>query len=514
MVEIFVILCAVIWFPILFYLLSQRGLSVLLVWLCIAPMATNLLHNPTKNPFFTAAPVEVDLDQPVGKEKTVDDYLYTAATYTLTDVLDPTRILFVLFLVVFLLDFVLHRRQAVPFDRTEFWMGLFSLVFIINVLLMSDRLLRSLRIAADTSIIPFAAYYVTRRLVTNAERQRRFIRTMGVLSLALIVSGLIERMLHQGFTYRVRGPFDERNYYFVVIATIFFMVLTDWLSRKDLGKKWPAALPQGLRSILLFCSPVMVFLTLTRGNILGFLMAMGVFALLGRHLTMAKRKLGILALVLLLSPVFVFSTVLLTPRELIEERLGQDTVSARLRAFEVAVFEGLKHPFIGIGHNNLLFVYGTIRKSERSLPSAHNVYLTLFAELGLFGLVAYMGLTVSILRQGWQLYRAGPQAVDRWWGIGIIAILAAYLIPPLANNLQLRPSLCHVYVFASLGAIVGLYSPHRPSPWLLPPPLARTAALPREKREKARTHGADGTGPRAGGAALTRWSSSEEESTL
>ena len=45
-------LCALIWFLVLFYYIERYRFSALLIWLFIGPVAANLVNNPGMNPFF------------------------------------------------------------------------------------------------------------------------------------------------------------------------------------------------------------------------------------------------------------------------------------------------------------------------------------------------------------------------------------------------------------------------------------------------------------------------------
>src|SRR5215813_11471275 len=44
-----------VWFPILYYNIHHRGFAVLLLWLFVAPVASNLINRPGANPLFQSA---------------------------------------------------------------------------------------------------------------------------------------------------------------------------------------------------------------------------------------------------------------------------------------------------------------------------------------------------------------------------------------------------------------------------------------------------------------------------
>ena len=80
--------------------------------------------------------------------------------------------------------------------------------------------------------------------------------------------------------------------------------------------------------------------------------------------------------------------------------------------------------------------------------TVHNSYLAIFSELGVIGLITYMAIAVSIIRTGLNLYRTGPRIRDRWQGVALIAVMAAYLTPALfANTIYILTPLHHLYTY-------------------------------------------------------------------
>jgi hypothetical protein len=51
----------------------------------------------------------------------------------------------------------------------------------------------------------------------------------------------------------------------------------------------------------------------------------------------------------------------------------------------------------------------------------------------------------------------GRNAQDRWRGIGIIAIMVAYLIPPAFDSTLYQPWVSHIYVYVYAGGMAGVY---------------------------------------------------------
>jgi O-antigen ligase len=164
------------------------------------------------------------------------------------------------------------------------------------------------------------------------------------------------------------------------------------------------------------------------------------------------------------------------------------TLFARLASWNILVEETLKHPIFGVGLNNsrdLLQQYHHISQytDVKSLTTAHNGFLAIFAELGLVGLIAYAAIIICMARLGLRLYRSGTSVQARWGGIAILAILVAYYTPALTETLLHAPELSHVYVFACVGAIAGCYAKTLPRPVLRTsvPTYAPRRAMPQEE---------------------------------
>ncbi len=58
MLTILLLICLVIWLPVLLYQIKERAFLVLVIWLFVAPVAVNLVSRPNTNPFFQTPAVE------------------------------------------------------------------------------------------------------------------------------------------------------------------------------------------------------------------------------------------------------------------------------------------------------------------------------------------------------------------------------------------------------------------------------------------------------------------------
>ena len=477
MVEALFLLCVLVWLPILFHQITNRGFQVLILWLLIAPVAINVIQRPNRNPFFRVSRSQEPLiveraqkDTPLGIRR--GGYFSNTVNFSWKDVIDPTRLLLFTFFVLTLLE-SRHSKSWVSLDKTEVWMGIFSLILMVNVFLFTRRYSYGIRVAVDAFMVPFLAYYTMRRFVVSEVQLRLFTKMLCFLGSYLIVLALAEKLARSGVSvnsfYRVKGPFDHRDLLYMVLVAVFMVVLSE-ICTGQFRLHDNSMFLRYVRWFVTALSPIIIFFTWTRGNWLGLLSGIWVFFFLGRRLLPFSRKVIFISLILLMAPVALLGLQAALTDDILENRVAKtSTFFARLAAWEILVDETLKQPILGIGLNNSRDVLQRRRMTSKyadvkSLTTPHNGFLAIFAELGFVGFIAYAAIVICMLRLGLRLYRSGTSVQARWGGIAIVALLVAYYVPTLTETVLQAPELSHVYVFACIGAIVGCYAKTLPRP--------------------------------------------------
>ncbi len=469
MLSILLILCVLVWLPILLYYLTDKGFTVLLVWLLIAPVALNYIDNPRGNPFFDPEP-QFDYGERLLFQKAREEarrggrviaYQVAPTTIRMRELLNPTRLLFLVFVLVLLLDRYYKKTPLEPLNKTEKLMLVFTLFLFFNVLLLSNRMANGLKVAMDAFFIPFVAYYVTRRFVNNDARLRQLSQVLIALGLMLIAIAVFERLTHSNLLYRLRGPFEHRNQFYVVLMVVFFMTLLYTL-RYHRGRNQPFTLHAACCWAILCLTPMVIIATWTRSNWLGFFAAIWAMLFFARRFMRCGSKLAVMGLVLLLIPLLVIGFRAAVPEEAFDSRIAnQSTIYARIGAWIVQFQAGIQNPVLGIGFNNVRELLATTRiyfMGVRSLISSHNCFLALFVELGIFGIFMYLAVMYSIIRAGARRFHRSPRREDKWLGICSVAILVGHLVPGLTSIILYIPTVSHVYVYACLGALAGVGS--------------------------------------------------------
>ncbi len=100
------------------------------------------------------------------------------------------------------------------------------------------------------------------------------------------------------------------------------------------------------------------------------------------------------------------------------------------------------------GYENAYSEYRLVNWPE-SLGHAHNFYLNMLAETGVFGLAAYLALCVALLWRSWRA-RAHPDSLARYLAIGVFAAWVYFCVHSLSDNLYVNNS------FLILGTMLGL----------------------------------------------------------
>jgi O-antigen ligase len=310
-------------------------------------------------------------------------------------------------------------------------------------------------------MVPFLAYFVGKRLTTNEQRLQKLIQVLGYTGAYLILMAVIQGAL--GKVERLSGPFGHRDSLYVVLVVVFFVVLTNLLTRRNRSED-SQVFSTGFSFFIVASIPIVVLLMWTRGDWIGFGFGLWVFFALSSQLLNFRRRLVFVALSAMLIPIVFVGAQEFATDFTMERVSNERNVYARLAAWQSIFNSVLDDPIFGNGLGNTEALLATQRshfEGVKNLTSPHNSFLALLGDLGAIGLLAYLGLVASVFKMGLLLRRRGSRHRDRWRGVAVVSIMAAHLMAAFFNNMLFSPVISHVYVFAYLGAIAGLYNPVR-----------------------------------------------------
>ena len=238
---------------------------------------------------------------------------------------------------------------------------------------------------------------------------------------------------------RVSATFSNPNFLAVYLLAVFGVSL-GWTFSGRKNRLF------GLAPLLL--SSGCLVLTWTRGAWLGALAATAFFLLFRSSASLAA---------LLVSPLSVFGIYPFLP-EGIRARFGsignlaETSSHYRIETWKSVLRLIRAHPFgIGSGEATFHLIYPVYAVSgTESVMHAHNVYLQIAVEHGLFGLLLFLLLLTLLFRGFFSCWRQGIRLGDRSLFLGIAAALTGLLTMGFFDHLWYQPSL--FFLFAALAA--------------------------------------------------------------
>jgi putative inorganic carbon (hco3(-)) transporter len=202
-----------------------------------------------------------------------------------------------------------------------------------------------------------------------------------------------------------------------------------------------------------FCLGIFaLILTFSRGGWLAFITSMIVIVVASRVRPIFN--IGTTAILFLLSLL-----IILPFRDVILARLNDSTgADSRVPLMQIAWQIVGDHPFFGIGVNNYFFALPNYAGPEFTgewLAIVHNQFLLVWAEAGVFTLLAFVAFLVSVIWRGW---RAITRANDP---LGILAVgLTASMVGMLPNmfveRFVNRPQIGLLWLIAALLTAISL----------------------------------------------------------
>jgi O-antigen ligase len=263
-------------------------------------------------------------------------------------------------------------------------------------------------------------------LFSTAPQRRWLPVLMGVLPLVLVVRGLAvdPAILNVSLSQRFGYPLDHPNTAGYLLA--MSLPLGMFVATASTGW-W-----RGLSMVSCASQMFALVLTFSRGAWFGWSAAM-------LYLAVALRRWKYLTALMVVAA----SGILVSPS--LQDRLASVTrprddlaIRERLQRLTSAFQLGMDHPILGVGYGRgrlkeslRPYLKGTILEDSPVLHT-HNVYVELFAETGLVGLLAYLwllGHTLLRLRRA-SRRRDGP---ERLLGFGLSASWIAAIVTGLGD---------------------------------------------------------------------------------
>lgn len=323
---------------------------------------------------------------------------YARTGFLLFKVLLTQGILLIL-LLVWIIKMILEkeiRLVRTPFDLPLLFLFSFGLFSLINAFQFDAGLQELFTLL--TYILLF--YLVVNNLKTSKQIERIFIPVFLAATLVSI-EGILENWGWGALVTRGERPpeifsfLGNPNYIAQYLIAVLPLSVTLSLFAPNKVKKTLSILTSAM---LVFC----LFLTFSRGAWLGFLVSLiflGFILPLPRLSIPAKWVIPFLVFIILVS-YFILTT---QQQELFRR------IPDRIINWKAALLMIRAHPILGSGIGNLYFVlpryllpqFHDILPMQR-IAETHNDYLHIWAETGIFGLLAFLWLIIAYFRRGFQ----------------------------------------------------------------------------------------------------------------
>jgi hypothetical protein len=340
--------------------------------------------------------------------------------------------------------FRLKKYRPLRLGWPELAMLVYLAVGVISILLTRSQPLRGIYTLYLRTFVPFAAYWLVRSINPDGKDLQRLIRFMVVLCLAESVIGLVswyapEVLPRMWLTrnqagVRTMGTFTEAAAYTIVMMWLMLFTLHYAMTRTEKAKRVFLMLTFGL-------GLVCIFFSFNRASWLTALLVM-----LG--LLYIYPKPVVLLIAVLLPVMIVLSTTVMTNEvafayERLTGEAGQRSAESRLIQAQAGRKMFLAKPFLGWGYGNydlydwkFMERVGNVavgRGAKRH--TSHNTYLTMLAETGAIGFLAYafpiawwLGHTIKALpRLPQRGFWSRKLLIIMWLSVGFYLLVAQTL---------------------------------------------------------------------------------------
>jgi O-antigen ligase len=303
----------------------------------------------------------------------------------------------------------------------SWWCAAYLLLLSSSLLLHGQTLSKPLE--SSSHILAISCLFVAALTFVNSGRRLRrsllvAIGALGFASLYVIREWQKYHDLYAGF--RPTGRFYDGNEY-ALVAGLWMPLAFLWAS----GKR-----PWWEKLFCLGCLASCVLGTTLAASRGGFLGLMASFLFLIWHSRRRARNLALVGVLLL--PLSLIGKHSVVDRLLHPAYADQLAREARLVAWGAGWKMIKAHPLIGVGLGNFKTMMPAYRESEVNWASiGHNTYVEGAAELGIPGLIVFLGIWVSSFRMLGRLRRRAQSARSRSLlviALGLQAGMVSYLV--------------------------------------------------------------------------------------
>ncbi|NQT06180.1 MAG: O-antigen ligase family protein [Candidatus Omnitrophica bacterium] len=249
--------------------------------------------------------------------------------------------------------------------------------------------------------------------------------------------------------WRVTGPFKFPNGLSIWISVVLFPFMGIALFfKKNLKLKAISAI---LAILLIYC----LLLTYTRAAqiscIAGLILMLLLIGGKTSRITLTLLLVGIVILTLL---------IFMDPAGFQQKLAGDGSIQHRIRIWTAGTRMFAEKPLTGQGLNTFMANYERFKvpkKSERGLWYAHNCYLQIAAETGIFGLLSFLWLIIKMAIESIKSLRLIRDDFLRYAFLGLFCGISVFLLHS-SFDVSLYSLQLAVLFYFSLGLLMGIKS--------------------------------------------------------
>lgn len=343
-------------------------------------------------------------------------------------------------LILLLFSLFVHKEswQQLFFEKEDLLLGVYLLIIICGIFVAQDY-----KIALKWLYRFFITIPILYLLIKNEfceENRGILIKCICFFGCILVLVGLVEFIFRKNFIYEylIVNPYYYRFIYFQP------RIMSTLLHPAVLGSYFVACLPFSFflattaktrlpRYFGIFCAILYILgvvLTFSRGSMLGIIVAFWIYFLKNKKKLFLKIFFTCLAILFIISSLFVKNPTF--------QRFGWNgLIKDRIYAYRIErayiTYKILKdHPFFGLGLNNLRFLFDKYQETPFGFPLeykiADNMYLTILAETGIAGFLAFMGFIIFLLRRAFIYMRLTKEPETKQLVTALIAGIAGLMI--------------------------------------------------------------------------------------
>lgn len=358
-----------------------------------------------------------------------------------------TDLILALVIFVYLINLVVSKEGREKFingiidfftDKLSIFMAILLCIMLVSTIYAFDK---QLALTESARFITYIfIYFIIKYEFNNKKQINILLRCYIGISLVLSCIGIVQYFTgyaldgpfiiayELGKSVRIASTLYNPNAYGAYLILIIFPLIMLGIYEKNKKKK----IGYILLSILVFTNLLMTF---SRNAVLGF-------------------GLGLLVLVLIYSAKLIFAlggfgVIIFFIPSVLHRIKGITNLSEnelRIKLWKTALMMIKEHPFLGVGNGNYVTRYNEYVNKYKELKyysyqnyPTHNSYLKLQSELGILGIVSFLGVIITSLFKIRKLYNTTEDKFHRPFYMGVMASMIAFLFMNLSDNLFFVP---------------------------------------------------------------------------